>query len=440
MKPTIGTKVEKEIEVVANWFKIPVPKTAHEEKQLLSLVAKSLKLPSPNSFEQRNILLKEVLKRGPPLSAERRAALRRIRESPAMAARTARVEEVPESEWKPTEIRDVGTEMDPSLRWTGITDYMERFLSPYPFDLTEWPTEILQAMLPEIDALPRRRKEVYLSLEVPKKILSELKARGKKIDEEYWERKLAELPERPPTKPERKPERVEQPISEIDDDEEEVEKPERWTGGEAQYGKRLEDYRRAAEERLGEHPKVANKFAEFLERRGADLSPESIERELKEFQIELAEQRVKEDRDVDELVSDYDLDPSDAFARREAREAGENVAPLISLDEFRNEWIKFHGSPQSESDRKFLEGSGIRDFYSDYITGGSNVQDYFRQIRSDIKEELLSKNERREEIQDLLAAGFRPSELKGLSEDLLLQKYYKEFKNELNFLERVKKN
>ena len=59
------------------------------------------------------------------------------------------------------------------------------------------------------------------------------------------------------------------------------------------------------------------------------------------------------------------------------------IKKRMSLDEFRNAWIKYFGEPQSDQDRWFLQ-YGIRDFYEDYMTSTyKNVYDYFKSIESD---------------------------------------------------------
>ena len=452
MKPTFGTASE-EIKTVAKWLDVPVPQTEREERALLYTVAKAIKYPVPQNLEQRNLLLKEVLKRGsdvmkvprrargemseqiPPEVIERYRARERAGKGPRLPG------------VKPPREMEYFAPRDPEheLLFEGQPYEQRRSLTAVPeWEKVQFPEEIQEQLgikRPILEQHARRElvdSARYLIRKYPEKFTWEdfgfrnEEDVEEKISEDakYWKQAFAKLDEVPSIL---SPEEVEE--LGLESEMEPIEKPELGT----------KDYQFAAEQRIGRSPKVARRFAQFLEGRGADLDPDSVDRELEEFQLEEAKARelgVKEDKDVDELVSDYDLDPSDAVARREAIEAGEKVAPLITLDEFRDEWVRFHGAPESDSDIKFLEGSGIKDFYSDYVTGTSNVQDYFRQIiaEADIKEELLSKSEHKEEIQDLLTAGYRPSELKGLSEDLLLKKYFAEFKEELNFLERVKKN
>jgi len=56
------------------------------------------------------------------------------------------------------------------------------------------------------------------------------------------------------------------------------------------------------------------------------------------------------------------------------------IRKRISLEEFKNRWVKHFGPPQSDQERRFLE-EGIKDFYEDYMTSTSpNLVAYFESI------------------------------------------------------------
>ena len=54
----------------------------------------------------------------------------------------------------------------------------------------------------------------------------------------------------------------------------------------------------------------------------------------------------------------------------------------VSLEKFREAWIKEIGKPKSEKDEKFLD-RGIKDFYEDYYFYNVSLGEYFLKIKEE---------------------------------------------------------
>jgi len=83
----------------------------------------------------------------------------------------------------------------------------------------------------------------------------------------------------------------------------------------------------------------------------------------------------------DELIASefYDIEPGDLVERKYAEKSGDTIAPLITRDDFRDDWIRLLGKPDGDDVKTF--NTMIKDFYSDYITSASvSSEDYIRRL------------------------------------------------------------
>ena len=58
------------------------------------------------------------------------------------------------------------------------------------------------------------------------------------------------------------------------------------------------------------------------------------------------------------------------------KEMGIDPRSKVSLEQFRFLWLLHKGMPRSDSDYAFLNGSGLRLFYEDYLCGPENAETY----------------------------------------------------------------
>ena len=66
--------------------------------------------------------------------------------------------------------------------------------------------------------------------------------------------------------------------------------------------------------------------------------------------------------------------------REALKQDGCKVPRYISLDRFRQAWIRYFGAPKNENDRHFLE-MGLKAFWEDYLTGErQSLTAYFAQL------------------------------------------------------------
>ena len=54
----------------------------------------------------------------------------------------------------------------------------------------------------------------------------------------------------------------------------------------------------------------------------------------------------------------------------------------IYLDSFRKLWVKIIGKPQTQRDKDFVNGVGIRDFYDDYVHSELSARKYLKRLEN----------------------------------------------------------
>ena len=111
---------------------------------------------------------------------------------------------------------------------------------------------------------------------------------------------------------------------------------------------------------------------------GDELPSEISEGTLKTYGTDFSKDASGLNEDEMNASEFYDIEPDDLMSRKDSKKAGEGLSPLITRDEFKDNWVKLVGKPE-EDPKDF--NTMIKDFYSDYITSASvSSEDYIRRL------------------------------------------------------------
>lgn len=475
-KPTMERTVPTEIQIVAKWWKKPLPQTDREERQLVKTVAAALKLAPPQNLEQRNFVLKRALEIGPSIVKEERKLLL-SKHSLGDEAPTRRQLEM--MEFSPEEIDEV-LERDIEETERKLKEEVGegvREVAPEELKVGRVVDQLKMAMTEEsyttVQKLLERLKELHSEHEISPSIYNKtltsamdwLEENRENFRERSWnfffdtiqnQILMGEDLEEGPEWQARHIERF--PPEEIGVTEE---------GKPKVISPARPEFPEEVQELLPKTPgvrRVEGEYEAYWKPTKIPFVEEDARRSLLESMEHLMTvyPGIFSPEDfgfVDKKkLREYIIEaPSDEFATflREVEqdtkekvqfiedESGEEI-PIPSKDEYQNaaedRLPKAPGLAKQFA--RYLEDVGVRDLSEEKIETQLKMFEMERALRrmgGKKSEKLEVKSERDELINDLIDVGIEKSELLPLSDDLLIKKYWQEFKEELNFLDRIKK-